>query len=201
MSPKPNDYQVPFFLMDEYQTPPVTPEYRRVLNLARGEHQEQPETNMRDMIEHRFAEGKGILPIDTRDSDALLAQKVRRALAMANGQRIALIQWNDPKEQNAAEPETMTPAQKQLQDLRIFRDLLQGAAVDDLAFTYNRDELERGQIIETGLQLINEVQQLHLDMVAMEGSLQTPWGENMWLIRVEDAIQTLKLQPDMGAHA
>lgn len=200
MSQKDNNLPFPNYLMDEAQSTFATPELTRVLNLARHEPKERPDIDMKDMIEQRFSEGRGILPIDTRDSDALLAQKVRRALEMANGQRVAIIQWNAPEELSAADNQTPPHHKADLQNVRIFRDLLQGATVEELAGTYQRDDLEHGQIIERGLQLINEVQGLHLDQLAMEGSLQASYGVNMWLMRAEQAIQTLKLQPDMTRH-
>lgn len=140
------------------------------------------------------------LTVDTREDDAVLAKKVRMALRMAGGQPIMMSASDDLRTaaSQSEPPFGISSEITKMDQLRVFRDLLMGADIEDLKREYELDDIEYGGAIESGLEATNEVLGLALDPLAMEASFYCEGGKDTWVYRAMLAIEQIRQNPDSG---
>ena len=138
------------------------------------------------------------LTVDTSEDDATLASKVRTALRMAGGQPIVVSasqELPDIGTQGEAPAGISTDVTK-LDRLRVFRDLLMGADIEDVQQEFELESLEYAEAIETGLEITNDVLGLALDPLAMEASFYCEGGKDTWVYRAMLSIEKLRPKPE-----
>ena len=142
------------------------------------------------------------LTVDTREDDATLAEKVRVALKLTGGHAVQLSASNDLSGSGEAEASgnALGTDMTKRDQLRVFRDLLMGADLEDVKQDYELEDIEYGEAIEAGLALTNEVLGLSLDPLAMEASFYCDGGKDTWVYRAMLAIEQLRTKTDKPQH-